>query len=158
MDASDSEIEKQAEEKSRRTRLAGIIAAVLWTTGLLVLIILPANHALIWTSDALLLLGFWPLLFVYRAGWTWLVFGILNTFIGFVLLTASFLSESDLKEAFAKLPPSQADLSGIFFATREHILSAHPSWTWMIIGIISLLYGLFRIGKTLVRSILKSRR
>lgn len=140
---------------SSKKKIAGILSVILWTVGFLLLFVLPPAHPLVWTSDALLLAGFWPLLFIYRAGWTWLIFGVLNAAIGFILLTVSFIAPSDFQTAFDSLPPSQRHLTDGFFATREHLLQMHNCWTWMVIGLISALFGAFRIARTIVRWFLK---
>jgi len=92
-------------------------------------------------SDTFLLIGFWPLLFVWRAGWTWLVFGLLNIFIGFFLELAKFLPTDMMTPAMQQA----------YEQAKEHIISMHPAIVWILIGAVSALFGLFRIGKTIWR-------
>ena len=89
-----------------------------------------------------MLTGFWPVLFVYKAGWTWFFFGILNMSIGFILEVARQLPE----DVYVK-----AALSPAMMQAKEHVLTMHPCLPWIIIGFLSALMGAFRIIRTIVR-------
>lgn len=129
--------QNKKESKSKAIKIAGIASTVMWVVSFILLFALDPEKDPIWTSDALLLAGFWPLLYVYKAGWTWLTFGLLNMGIGFFLEVARFLPV----EAF---PPD-------VIPTKDHVLSMHPSMPWLLNGFVSALFGIFRILRTIYR-------
>lgn len=129
-----------------KLKIASITSSVMWIAAFLLLFIFKEGDKNVWISDALMLTGFWPVLFVYRAGWTWFLFGILNMAIGFILEVARQLPE----EVY-----TQASLSNEMILAKEHVLTMHPCMPWIIIGFLSMLYGLFRITKTIFRWIRK---
>lgn len=141
-ESSDSTEEKKS--KSRALKIAGIASTVMWILGFALLFIMKPDNKLIWTSDALLLYGFWPLLFVYKAGWTWLIFGLLNMGIGFLLEVAKYLPP----EAFP------ADV----LESKDHILKYHPTMVWIFNGFLSAFYGIFRMTKTIIRWVVKTSK
>ena len=132
---------------SKPTKFGTILSTVLWLIGFILLFVFKPNDPLVYLSDTFLLIGFWPLLFVWRAGWTWLVFGLLNIFIGFFLELAKFLPTDMMTPAMQQA----------YEQAKEHIISMHPAIVWILIGAVSALFGLFRIGKTIWR-FFKSRK
>lgn len=132
---------------SRRTRIGTILSTVLWAVGFVLLFVIKPDNPLVFLSDTFLLIGFWPLLFAWRAGWTWLVFGLLNIFIGFFLELAKFLPTDTMT------PTMQA----AYEQAKTHVICVHPALVWILIGAASALFGLVRIGITIWRY-LKSRK
>lgn len=126
---------------SKRTKLGTILSTVLWLIGFILLFVFKPNDPLVFLSDTLLLIGFWPLLFAWKAGWTWLVFGFLNIFIGFFLELAKFLPTDTMPSA----------MQVAYEKAKEHIISMHPAIVWILIGAVSALFGLFRVSKTIWR-------
>jgi hypothetical protein len=125
-----------AEKKSHR--VASILATILWVVGFALAFIIPKTSIWLWLSDGLLLFGFWPLLWTYRARWLWLAFGLLNMGIGFILLVSQYISD----EYFA----GHADL----LKMKAHLAEYHFPWAWILIGFVSSLIGLVRIAIALV--------
>ena len=118
-------------KKSKAAKNAGLAATILWVLGFLLTCFLPPRSTFVWTGDALLLIGFWPLLWIWRPGWPWLVFGLLNLAIGFILEIAFVLPETSFTKEM--------------IAVRNHLHDSHSALTWMFIGIISAIVGLVRM-------------
>ncbi len=129
-------------EKSAAAKKAAVLSAVLWGVGFLLLFVLEPGSRYVWTSDALLLLGFFPGLFLYRAGWTWFVFGLINTFTGFMLIMATIID---------KYIDDKSVLTPQFYAAQDHITKMHPGLTWILLGLVAVLFGLFRMTRTIIR-------
>lgn len=123
--------------KTRAQKVAGILSVVLWVAGFLLAFVIKPGHELIWLPDALLLLGFFPLLWIWRPGWPWLVFGILNFAIGAILIVVYYLSDNALPKK---------DMIEV----KHHLDAYHSSFTWMWIGAFATAYGIFRMTKNLV--------
>jgi len=128
------------EKKHARGRIAGIIATVLWVVGFILTFAIPAGSPFVFLGDALLLIGFWPLLWLWRPGWPWIIFGLLNIFIGFWLQIAYVLPDS----LFLENPVPGADPHHVI-AVRNHLRDQHSAITWIIIGFLSTVFG---VGKT----------
>lgn len=124
--------------------LASILSCVLWCLGFFLAFVFPPDSPLIWLPDTLLLAGFLPLLFIWKPGWPWILFGILNIFIGFVLEVAKYLPDDEL--------PGEMPL------VRAHLAEYHVPWVWFIIGFVSVVYGIFRIIKGLIIWIASRRK
>ncbi len=139
---------KQNKPKSNAAKIAGSLSMILWTVGFVLLFALKGSP-LIWLSDTFLLLGFWPLLYVWRAGWPWAVFGWLNLFISFVLELTKFITPDLMKN---RLPPH---LMTVFLEGQKHLAESHGFMPWFFIGIFSILFGGFRITGTIYRFIKK---
>ncbi|HMP52910.1 MAG TPA: hypothetical protein PKD05_15260 [Candidatus Melainabacteria bacterium] len=141
----DKEVSKASKpSKSSAVKIAGIASTTMWIIAFALLFFLKEGDRYVWTSDALMLTGFWPVLFVYKAGWTWFFFGILNMSIGFILEVARQLPEDVYVNAA---------LSPAMMQAKEHVLTMHPCLPWIIIGFLSLLMGTFRIIRTIIRTI-----
>jgi hypothetical protein len=121
-----------AEKKSHRT--ANILATILWVVGFALAFIIPKTSPWLWVSDGLLLFGFWPLLWTYRARWLWLIFGILNAGIGLVLLVAQYI------------PDEYFSGHGDVLKVKAHLAEYHFPWAWILIGLVSCLFGLVRLA------------
>lgn len=156
----------EATEKSKAmsaSKIAGIVSAVLWILGFALAFVVPADSPFMWVPDALLLIGFFPLLIFWKPSWPWLVFGFLNVVIGFILLVATFLPVETLVSEMAKarqqLTEAKSPYVSVFSeATSEqmahvhtHLAKQHSPWTWMIVGIISVIYGIVRLIKNTIK-------
>ena len=128
--------------KKRSGRIAGIIATVLWIVGFILTVAVPAGNPFVFLGDALLLIGFWPLLWLWSPGWPWIVFGLLNMAIGFLLEIAYVLPDA----LFLQNPVPGADVHAVL-AVRNHLRDQHSAITWIIIGFISTAFGLVRTGR-----------
>lgn len=133
------------EQKSPAKKFATILATVLWVVGFGLNFVIKPGERLIWMPDALLLIGFFPLLFVYKAGWTWFGFGVCNMVIGFFLQLLRHLPNDIFK--------SQDQL-----VVRDHLIQMHVPLVWILIGAASTVYGVFRMVKTIVKWLLKKSR
>jgi len=145
------------------SKIAGIVSAVLWIVGFALAFVIPADNPLIWIPDALLLIGFFPLLFFWKPSWPWLVFGILNVIIGFVLLVGTFIPvdtlTGEMKKAREQLTAQNSPYASVFSETstaqmaqvHTHLVKQHSPWTWMLIGVFSTVYGLVRMIKNIFK-------
>ncbi len=156
----------EAAEKGKHmsaSKIAGIVSAVLWILGFALAFVVPADSPYMWVPDALLLIGFFPLLIFWKPSWPWLVFGVLNVVIGFVLLVATFLPVETLTTEMAKarqqLTDAKSPYASAFSQTateqmahvHTHLAKQHSPWTWMIVGIISTIYGIVRMIKNMIK-------
>ncbi|SRR5579883_2807492 len=152
--SSGKEHESKPRKKSTALKIAGLLSTVLWIVGFILPFVIPPTSKYVWLSDTLLLIGFWPLLFIHPAGWTWAVFGILNMVIGFFLefnkQIPPFLEQSNFWSN-----PERLALKPQFMTVQKHIADMHPCMPWLLIGFVSTVYGAFRIVKTIVRWIIK---
>jgi hypothetical protein len=156
----------ESAEKSKSmsaSKIAGIVSAVLWILGFALAFVFPSDSPFMWVPDALLLIGFFPLLIFWKPSWPWLVFGFLNVVIGFILLVASFLPVETLTTEMAKarqqLTEAKSPYASVFSETsteqmahvHTHLAKQHSPWTWMIVGIISVIYGIVRMIKNTIK-------
>ena len=111
------------------TKKSSIAAIIFWIVSFILSFTVPPSSQFIWLPDTLLLLGFWPLFFGMRARWWWLVFGICNMFIGFVLLVSIFLPDQDLARYN-------------MLAMKTHMKLYHPYLVWFLIGLFSTIISL----------------
>lgn len=137
--------EKPKPEKSRKAKIAGIVSCVLWVAGFGLAFVIPPGSPFIWVPDTLLLLGFVPLLLLWRFSWPWIVFGLFNFGIGFVLLLLDCLPDSVF--------PAE------LHAGKHHLSQYHDWRTWQLCGLLSFVYGTGRMTKNIVLwSIAKSKQ
>lgn len=122
--------------KSKAARNAGIAATVLWIISIILTCTIPAGTRFVFLGDALLLIGFFPLLWVWRPGWPWIVFGLLNIFIGFFLEIAYQLPEQTFTPEM--------------IAVRNHLRDQHNALTWMLLGFGSFVFGLVRTIRQII--------
>jgi len=121
---------------SNKGKFSAIASTVLWILGIGLLFVIPAGSKFIWIADFCLLLGFCPLLWIYPAGWPWLVFGILNTGMGVFMEIGYHIPE----ELF---PPSALKL-------RSTMIATHPTLVWILTGVACTIFGAFRMIKNLI--------
>ncbi len=126
------------------TRAATFLSTLFWIAGFLLLFIIPVSSPLIWLSDLLLLIGFFPILLAWRPAWTWLLFGVCNLFIGAVLELAKFLPDQSF--------PVELRL------VRAHMADYHCPVVWLFVGLIAIIYGSVRLIKNCCRHLRKHRR
>ncbi len=109
-----------------------ILAAVIWIISLILAFRIPPSSSFIWLPDALLLLGFYPLFISTKSPWLWFIFGLIDTFVGFMLL----IVRSAPKEELVRLHVLEIN---------AHMQSYHPYYVWTIIGILSTIIGLAQL-------------
>lgn len=153
----------ETEKKVSASKIAGIVSAVLWILGFALAFVIPADNPLMWVPDALLLIGFFPLLFFWKPSWPWLVFGVLNVAIGFILLVGTFIPvdtlTSEMNKAREQLTAQKSPYASVFSESstqqmahvHTHLVKQHSPWTWMIIGIVSTVYGIVRMIKNMIK-------
>lgn len=151
-------------------KIAGIVSAVLWVLGFGLAFVIPSSSPWMWLPDALLLIGFWPLLYFWKPSWPILVFGILNVIIGFTLLVASFIPVEKLTEemhtAHTQMVLTKSPYASAFSdetakqvaAVHRHVAEQHSPWTWMIIGVLSTIYGIGRMIKNIIKWIAAKKK
>jgi hypothetical protein len=137
---SQKKIKKPAGKKLRAVTIS---STVLWVLSIVLAFVIKPGDRLAFVPDALLLLGFFPLLFYWRRSWLTFLFGLFNAFIGFFLLILQFLPD----EKF----------TGPMQLMRNHLLSMHFYWTWIILGLVALIYGVVGMLLSLVRWVLSKR-
>lgn len=141
------EIQSFHNKRIGRQRLSSILAIVLWVASIVLAFIIKPNTALIWLPDALLLMGFLPLLLLWNRSWVWILFGIINGAIGFFVLLLRYIPDS-------VFPPESV-------IVKQHLTEYHPYEPWVVLGILCLVYGLvllvLRIARGLLNNIDKSR-
>ena len=128
---------KQLESpKVKDHKSAAIASCVLWVLSIILSLTIPTSSQLIWAPDAVLLIGFLPLLFSWSPSWPWLVFGVCNLFIGGFLLVLYCLGDDEFPKAL--------------HAGKHHLTEYHPWGTWMVLGVIVTVYGAVRLIKNIV--------
>jgi hypothetical protein len=123
----------EGKPKWSRARIAGILSTVLWVLGIILTFAVPIGSPFIFLGDALLLIGFWPLLWLWKPGWPWIIFGLLNVFIGFFLEIAYVLPETNFTYEMK--------------VVRNHLRDQHSAITWILIGAVSAIYGVVLTAK-----------
>lgn len=121
----DEETEKKPAKKKKM--VVNIFSAVLWLASIALSCLLKPGHPLAWTADALLLLGFFPLLWLWRRDWITFLFGVFNSLIGFFLIILQYLPDDKF--------------TGQLQIMRNHLLQMHSAWTWLILGVVAILWG-----------------
>jgi hypothetical protein len=117
-------------------RISIIVSTILWILGFVLCFFIPGGSQWSWIADFLLLLGFFPLLWLYPAGWTWLVFGILNVAIGIILEIGYHIPA----ESFTK------DVNRL----RLTLQATHPTLVWILTGLACTIFGVLRMIKNAV--------
>ncbi len=134
---SESIVNDQKGQPGKKKNLSAIASMILWTLAFALCFVIPGNSKFTWIPDTLLLVGFFPVMYVYPAGWTWFFFGILNMGIGIILEIGYHLPDDSL-------PPDVATMRNVLRAT-------HPSLVWILLGLICAVFGAIRITKSIFR-------
>lgn len=124
--------EKPIRQKSLSAKIAAVASTILWLLGFALAFVITSGPY-IWIPDTLLLLGFCPLLWVWRPGWPWIVFGILNVLIGFFLELMVFIPDASFTQEMK--------------AVRKHLAEQHFPLAWILIGFASVAIGVIRTGR-----------
>lgn len=134
--------EKPPDLKSRLTKkkVGAIASCALWVLSIALSFTIPPSSNLIWLPDAILLVGFFPLLFVWSPSWPWIVFGLFNLSIGFFINIIFCLPDD----------PFPVQLR----SGKHHLTEFHPWQPWMLIGLLATIYGFGRLTKNIVLMVL----
>jgi hypothetical protein len=116
-------------------KISAIASCIIWIAGIGVAFLIKPGTNLIYVPDALMLLGFVPLLYAWRFSWPWLVFGAINFGIGVFLQAIAFIPDSYFPQNL--WPP------------KHHLAEYHPSITWWVFGGFALTFGIVRLFKNL---------
>lgn len=119
-------------KKSGGAKVAAIASTILWVLGFALAFVIPARSPFGWLPDGMLLVGFFPLLYAWKPGWPWVVFGVLNTIIGFLLLVAFYIPDTNF--------------TNDMIIVRKHLAEQHSPFTWMTVGILSIIFGSIRMA------------
>jgi hypothetical protein len=114
------------------SKKSGLISALIWIISFGLAFLIPPPSILICLPDALLLIGFFPLLLSVRSPWLWFIFGVIDAFIGIILLI--FLSS-----------PQEELIRLHIFEANRHMQSYHPYYVWVIIGMLSATIGIWQL-------------
>jgi hypothetical protein len=117
-------------KKSTKRKIAGWSAIGLWLLSIAMSFAIAPSSNLIWLPDALLLIGFFPLIWLCPYSILWITFGLFTAAIGFILLVLTNIPDSAL--------PAQT------WAIKKHLAEYHPAWSWLIIGTVATIYGTIR--------------
>jgi hypothetical protein len=131
-------------ERSMAKRISAWSSCIIWVLGIAVAFILKPTSSLIALSDGLLLLGFIPLLYLWRFSIPWILFGLFNSAIGFFLLLTSQLADSYFPQNL--------------WAAKHHLSEYHPYFMWILFGAVTCLFGVARLSKNIFLMILRAQR
>jgi hypothetical protein len=119
--------QKAPGKADKKVLIVTVLSTVLWVASIILSFLIKPGDVRIFIPDALLLLGFFPLLWLWRRGWVTFLFGLFNGLIGFFLLILQYLPD----EKF----------TGAMQTMRNHLLQMHSSWTWLLLGMVALIWG-----------------
>lgn len=139
---SDAGLETKA-NKSGKHKVATVISCLIWILSIVLSFMIPPSSAYIWVPDAILLLGFFPLIFICPYSLVWIAFGILTSFIGFFLLLLTNIPEAALPLDTHKI--------------KQHLEEYHPCWSWMLIGLFGTVSGFVKLSLNILRRIQTKR-
>ena len=122
-------------------KIAGLIALALWLLSIALSFLIAPESELIWVPDAVLLAGFFPLLWICPFSLIWIAFGLLTAFIGFFLLLLTNIPTASLPTETHKI--------------KEHLALYHPCWSWMLIGIFVTICGGVKLAVNIFARLLK---
>jgi len=110
---------------------SSIAAISIWVLSFSLACKIEPGTRFIFVPDALLLFGFIPLLIASRARWFWLLFGLGNLFVGFVLEITSLIPAEKFQ------PFEQYHV----IEMKHHLDAYHPFIIWMLIGAFATVTG-----------------
>ena len=134
---------KKKKPVEKKVLVATIGSTAMWVMSIVLAFVIKPGESLAFVPDALLLLGFFPLLILWRRGWLTFLFGLFNALIGFFLLVLQYLDDDKF--------------TGPMQLMRNHLLSMHCSWTWIILGLVALIWGASSMAVSLVRWVVRWR-
>jgi hypothetical protein len=134
----------RTKKQGKAKKIAAILSTIIWLLAFALAFAIPPQSSFIWMPDAVLLAGFIPLLFIYSPSWPWLVFGVLNTIIGFFLLLSSYIPNNEFPNDI--------------ITVKKHIADYHAPFTWMYFGVVAILYGLIRLFKNTTLFLVKRNK
>lgn len=126
-------------ETSRAHKIAGWSACALWVLSIVLSFCIPPNSPSIWLPDTVLLLGFFPLIWICPWSLVWIAWGVLTTFIGWFLLLLTCIPDSSL-------PAQSHDI-------KHHLAQYHLCWPWQILGVMVTISGTIRLIINIVKMI-----
>jgi hypothetical protein len=129
--------------RSLAKRVGGIASCVIWLIGIALTFMIPPHSQFIFIPDAMLMLGFFPLLYMWKYSWPWLLFGVLNFGIGILLMVIEFSPDN-------LFPPE-------LLGPKHHLGDYHPPIVWTTTGIIATTFGAGRLIKNVYLMIRKAR-
>jgi hypothetical protein len=98
----------------------------------------------IYVPDVMLMFGFFPLLFLWRFSWTWLIFGVLNIGIGLLLQVIEYSPDN-------LFPPD-------LLTPKHHLAQFHPPIVWWLTGFLAVLVGSVRLIKNIYLMVRRKTR
>lgn len=143
MDQTKSEEPSQGQTKSKKNKIAGWSACALWVLSIILSFAIAPNSPFIWIPDAVLLIGFFPLIWICPYSIVWIIFGVLNALIGWFLLLLTCIPDSAL--------PAQS------IGIKKHLAEYHPYWSWILLGLFVALCGTVRICVNTIGMISKKK-
>jgi hypothetical protein len=130
-------------KQSHAKQMAGLASLIIWVGGIGLAFVIPKTSKFIFVPDALLMLGFFPLLYLWKYSIPWIVFGALNFGIGILLLVIQFSPDN-------LFPPE-------LLTPKHHLADYHPSVVWYCTGMMALAFGICRLAKNLYLMMRKAR-
>ncbi len=121
---------------------SSLLAVLLWTMSFILAFRIPPHSQYIWIPDALLLLGFFPLLIAGRARWLWLAFGLGNLVVGATLALAICIPDRLFE------PYHMAQMNA-------HLRLYHPYLVWLLISLLSAVIGVILLIISLASWLIK---
>lgn len=129
--------------KSARKKIAGWTACGIWGLSIILSFAIPTSSPFIWIPDTVLLLGFFPLIWICPWSLVWILFGVLTTFIGSFLLLLINIPDS-------AMPPETHSI-------KKHLEEFHPWWSWMLLGLFVTVCGVIRLIVNVVKHFLRKK-
>lgn len=125
-------------------QFVGVASCLIWILGIGLAFVIPPSSNFIYVPDALLMFGFFPLLYLWKYSWPWLVFGLLNLGIGVLLMVIEY-SPDNLFPANLLKP-------------KHHLADYHPAVVWYITGLFAALFGAGRMIKNIYKLIARRKQ
>jgi len=136
-------LQTKTKAANKQVVVASVTSTVLWVLSIVLAFVIKAGNSLAFVPDALLLFGFFPLLMLWQRGWLTLIFGVLNSLIGFFLLIVRYLPDEKFTGAAGQM--------------RDHLVQMHNAWTWILIGLLAVIWGAVKTAMTLTLWLMKKR-
>lgn len=128
-------------ERTLSKRISLWSSGIIWVAGIAVAFVLGPSSPFIVLSDGLMLLGFVPVLYMWRFSIPWIIFGGFNLFIGLFLLLLSYMPDQYFPENL--------------WAPKHHLAAYHPYMTWLLFGVACIVFGIVRMVKNIYLNAMK---